>query len=141
MARSGRLRLIGKSDRARGYSGRVYAIAFDLLTNEMKERYGSPNWRNGYTEVREVLAEFGFADNKQGSLYYGHSETKAVDCVLGVQELARRLPWFSACVRDIRMLRIEEEDDLSMAIEKVAPLPSTGNLFDEDSPGPAAAAQ
>ncbi len=118
----------------------MYAIAFDLLTNEMEARYGNPNWRTGYKDVGDILAERGFADHKQGSLYYGHAETKAVDCVLAVQELARRLPWFSACVRAIRMLRIEDEDDLSVALEKVDPLPSIGSLFEADQP-PAAASQ
>jgi virulence-associated protein VapD len=118
------------NDRDTGYPGRMYAIAFDLLTSEMEVRIGNPSWRNGYKEVGEILGQHGFADHKQGSLYYGHRDTKAVDCVLAVQELARQLPWFPACVRDIRMLRIEEEDDLSMAIERVEPLPRPGSLFD-----------
>jgi virulence-associated protein VapD len=110
----------------------MYAIAFDLLTNEMEALYGSPGWRHGYKEVGDILRDHGFADHKQGSLYYGERDrVRAVDCVLAVQDLARQLPWFSACVRDIRMLRIEEEDDLSVAIEKVTPAPSTGTLFDE----------
>jgi virulence-associated protein VapD len=112
-----------------GYAGRMYAIAFDLLTKEMEARCGS-SWRNGYKEVGDILGEHGFADHKQGSLYYGNKNTKAVDCVLAVQDLARWLPWFSACVRDIRMLRIEEEDDLSVALEKVQPAPTTASLFD-----------
>ncbi|HEV3048308.1 MAG TPA: hypothetical protein VGY13_13220 [Solirubrobacteraceae bacterium] len=117
----------------------MYAIAFDLLTKEMETRCG-PNWRNGYKEVGDMLNAHGFSDHKQGSLYYGNKNTKAVDCVLAVQDLARHLPWFSACVRDIRMLRIEEEDDLSVAIEKVEPAPVTGTLFAADEP-PATAAQ
>lgn len=116
-----------------GYSGRMYAIAFDLLTKEMEARYGSPNWRTGYSDVGDILGEHGFSDHKQGSLYYGTKDTKAVDCVLAVQDLARRLPWFSSCVRDIRMLRIEEEDNLSVAIEKVEMPPMPGTLFDSSS--------
>ena len=33
-------------------------------------------------------------------------------CVLTVQRLSRKYPWFKASVRDIRMLRIEENNDL-----------------------------
>lgn len=111
----------------------MYAIAFDLLTKEMEARYGKPGWQNGYKDVGDILVAHGFTDHKQGSLYYGNPNTKAVDCVLAVQELARQLPWFSPCVRDIRMLRIEEEDDLSIAIERIEPAPITGTLFDDSA--------
>ena len=42
-------------------------------------------------------------------------------CVLAAIELARVLPWFSASVRDIRMLRIEEFNDLMPAVQQVMP--------------------
>jgi virulence-associated protein VapD len=107
----------------------VYAIAFDIDTDTMKKVYGNPNWRTGYTEVRDALAGWGF-DHQQGSVYFGTAEVTAVSCVLAVQDLAATLPWFSASVRDIRMLRIEENNDLSEAIEKALPLPATPQLFD-----------
>ena len=37
-------------------------------------------------------------------------------CVLAVQDLALSLPWFAASVRDIRMLRIDELNDLMPAV-------------------------
>jgi virulence-associated protein VapD len=36
-------------------------------------------------------------------------------------DLARSLPWFAASVRDIRMLRIEELNDLMPAIQQGRP--------------------
>jgi virulence-associated protein VapD len=40
--------------------------------------------------------------------------------VLAVQDLARAYPWFnSSVVTDIRMLRIEEDNDLNPAIVSV----------------------
>lgn len=113
------------------YAGRVYAIAFDMDTGTMQEEYGDPNWRKGYAEIGEILKSHGFDDHKQGSVYFGDPErVRAVTCVVAVQDLARQLPWFTASVRDIRMLRIEEEDDLSLALEKIEPLPATDRLFD-----------
>lgn len=44
----------------------------------------------------------------------------AVTCVLAVQDLTRRLAWFRPAVRDMRMLRIEENNDLGPAIEQAA---------------------
>jgi virulence-associated protein VapD len=40
----------------------------------------------------------------------------AVKCVITIQKLAKTYPWFSACVKDVRMLRIEENNDLMEAI-------------------------
>lgn len=113
------------------YAERVYAVVFDMDTKEMEGRYGNPNWRNGYAEIGAILKEHGFDDHKQGSVYYGDRErVTAVSCVVAIQDVAQRLPWFSASVKDIRMLRIEEEDDLSVALQQVQPLPSTGQLFE-----------
>ena len=44
----------------------------------------------------------------------------AVNCVLAAIDLARSLPWFAAPVRDIRMLRIEELNDLMPAVQQAA---------------------
>ena len=57
---------------------------------------------------------------KQGSVYFGNADMNAVKCVLTVRKLAQIHTWFSACVKDIRMLRIEEDNDLSPAVN--APL-------------------
>ena len=40
----------------------------------------------------------------------------AVKCVLTVRELAQTYTWFSTCVKNIRMLRIEEDKDLLPAV-------------------------
>lgn len=109
----------------------MYAIAFDMDTKEMEATYGNPNWRHGYSEIGAILRTHGFDDHKQGSVYFGDRErVTAVTCVVAVQDVAHQLPWFSASVRDIRMLRIEEEDDLAVALEKIEPALTTGQLFE-----------
>jgi virulence-associated protein VapD len=99
-----------------GRSGRVYAITFDLDTQTLEELYGNTSWRNAYTDIRNTLKKHGF-DWQQGSVYFGDNSVTAVSCVLATQDLTRTLPWFKASVRDIRMLRIEENNDLSAALE------------------------
>ncbi len=65
-----------------------------------------------------VLEDEGFL-RRQGSVYFGEPDrVDAVTCVLVAQRLANELPWFSQCVRDIRMLRIEENNDLGPAISR-----------------------
>jgi virulence-associated protein VapD len=96
--------------------GRVYAITFDLDIDSLKIHYGDP-YNNAYGEIRKVLLKQGFAW-QQGSVYFGGAKVNAVTCVLAAMELARVLPWFAASVRDIRMLRIEEFNDLMPAVQQ-----------------------
>jgi virulence-associated protein VapD len=94
----------------------MYAVVFDLDTKTLETTYGSDSWRNAYSDIRKVLADYGF-DWQQGSTYFGNDSVDAVRCVLSVQDLTTRFAWFSASVRDIRMLRIEENNDLMPAVE------------------------
>ena len=98
----------------------MYAIAFDMDTNLLREVYPNPSYNNAYMDIRRVLEdEYGF-EWRQGSVYFGNEKVDAVTCVLAAQELANRYDWFSAAVRDIRMLRIEENNDLMPAVERVS---------------------
>lgn len=102
-------------------NGRMYAITFDLDTLTLEQAYGGPSWRNAYSEIRNALNAFGF-NWQQGSVYFGDDKVNAVTCVLAVQDLTKKFPWFRSSVRDIRMLRIEENNDLSPAIDLAAPI-------------------
>jgi virulence-associated protein VapD len=96
--------------------GRVYAIAFDMDIESLRQHYGDP-YNNAYLEIRRVLQRHGFTW-QQGSVYFGGEQINAVTCVLAAMDLSRSLPWFAAAVRDIRMLRIEEMNDLMPAIQQ-----------------------
>jgi virulence-associated protein VapD len=96
--------------------GRVYAIAFDMDIESLRQAYGDP-YNNAYTEIRRVLERHGFTW-QQGSVYFGGERINAVTCVLAAIDLAQSLPWFAAAVRDIRMLRIEELNDLMPAVRQ-----------------------
>ncbi|MDK2760757.1 MAG: virulence factor [Sphingopyxis sp.] len=93
----------------------MYAIVFDLDTTTLEQTYPNTSWRNAYADVRKILEVRGF-DWQQGSTYFGNENVTAVDCVLAVQELKRQFDWFQPSVRDIRMLRIEENNDLGPAL-------------------------
>src|SRR5262249_17370594 len=94
----------------------VYAIAFDLDSEALRANYGDP-YKNAHLEIRKVLERHGFAW-QQGSVYLGSETVTSVTCVLAAMDLARSLPWFAASVRDIRMLRIEELNDLMPAVQQ-----------------------
>ena len=94
----------------------MYAITFDLDTQTLKDAYHNESYGNAYSDIRRVLVEeYGFSW-QQGSVYFGADGINAVKCVLAAQQLSQKHAWFKASVRDIRMLRIEEMNDLSPAL-------------------------
>jgi virulence-associated protein VapD len=93
---------------------RMYAIVFDMDIESLRDSYGDP-YNNAYMEIRKILQEHGFTW-QQGSTYFGGDKINAVTCVLAVIDLSKKLPWFSTSVRDVRMLRIEELNDLMPAV-------------------------
>lgn len=96
----------------------VYAIAFDMDTDTLQKTYPNESYKNAYADIRRVLVSHGFAW-QQGSVYFGDpKKVNAVTCVLAVMDLARTYSWFAPSVADIRMLRIEEQNDLMEAVRK-----------------------
>lgn len=91
----------------------MYAIALDLDTATLQASYGNSSWNNAYNDVKKVLDRYGFT-RQQGSVYFGNEKVNAVTCVIATVEMTRAYPWFAASVRDIRMLKIEELNDLVM---------------------------
>lgn len=96
----------------------TYAIAFDLDTDMLSKTYGKNSWNNAYAEIKDTLNDFGFS-RQQGSVYFGDKNVDAVMAVMATQKLAKKFSWFASSVKDIRMLRIEENNDLLPAIEMV----------------------
>ncbi len=93
----------------------MYAITFDLDTLQLQQQYPTASWQNAYNDIKKTLLTLGFKW-QQGSVYFGDENMNAVRCVLATQQLSQIYPWFKGCVRDIRMLRIEELNDLTPAL-------------------------
>jgi virulence-associated protein VapD len=96
--------------------GSMYAIAFDLDTDTLKKSYKNDSWQNAYNDIAKFLRDQGF-DRQQGSVYFGGDTVDMVTCQTAVQRLTLTYDWFAPSVRDIRMLRIEDNNDLTPAIE------------------------
>ena len=92
----------------------MYAIAFDLDT-AMAEALCGTGWRSCYEKIKLVFAEYGFG-RVQGSVYFGDETSDAVRCVMAVQDADRRYAWFGRVVKDLRMLRVDEDNDLLPAL-------------------------
>lgn len=94
----------------------MYAIAFDLDTDTLKKSYHNESWQNAYSDIGRFLRSHGF-DRQQGSVYFGDDGVDMVTCQTAVQRLTLAYDWFAPSVSDIRMLRIEDNNDLTPAIE------------------------
>ncbi|HIB7356516.1 TPA: virulence factor [Escherichia coli] len=98
----------------------MYAIAFDLDQDILQKTYPVLSYQNAYGDIKKALEAHGFT-RQQGSVYFGDvSRVDAVTCVLAVMDIAKNHPWFAPAVQDIRMLRIEENNDLMPAVRKAA---------------------
>ena len=104
--------------------GVVYAIAFDMDIEQLRIHYGDP-YNNAYLEIRRVLEGHQF-QWQQGSVYFGGPSVTAASAMVAVIDLTSQLPWFAASVRDIRMLRIEELNDLMPVVQRIAGLGGEG---------------
>lgn len=96
----------------------MYAIACDLDTEMLKKTYPSESFNNAYADIRNKLVSSHGFTWQQGSVYFGGETVNAVTCVIAVVDLTQTFPWFAPSVRDIRMLRIEEQNDLRPAMEQ-----------------------
>ncbi|WGF90818.1 virulence factor [Marinivivus vitaminiproducens] len=107
----------------------MYAICFDLDTAEAGRTHPSNDPTAAYKTIERVLKQHGF-NRTQGSVFFGTNDTGPVECVLAVQDLVKRHPAMKFIIRDIRMLRVEENNDLIPALGRQADLP-----FDDANEG------
>ena len=58
-------------------------------------------------------------DWKQGCTHFGDTNIDAIRCVRVAHKLAAKFSWFKPAIRDIRMLRIEDNNDSMAEIENI----------------------
>jgi virulence-associated protein VapD len=109
-------RSIGHNSRTGTRPPPMYAISFDLDSKVLETSYPTASWQNAYADIGRFLRERGF-DRQQGSVYFGDDSIDVVRCQMTVQQLTVEFDWFAPSVRDIRMLRIEDNNDLMPAVE------------------------
>ena len=90
----------------------MYAILINLDADSLLEHEKQNNVNQ---QIKIYMIENGFIW-KQGNIYFGNENITAVSCVVVIQKLAQKYSWFSTCVKEVRMLRIEENTDLLPAL-------------------------
>lgn len=98
----------------------MYAIAFDLDQDRLKAAYPGASPNNAYKEIEVILGAHHFS-RQQGSVYFGDMEkVNVVSCVMAIIDLATKCCWLADSVSDIRMLRIEDNNDLMPIVRHTA---------------------
>jgi virulence-associated protein VapD len=92
----------------------MFAIAFDLKVNELKENYGDL-YNQAYDEITAELATFGF-EQKLGSLYLSQNEdlTNLYEAITKLSNI----DWFKKSVRDIKAFKVENWSDFTDSIKR-----------------------
>lgn len=93
----------------------MYAVAFDLVIEDLKKSYGDP-YNNAYYEIQQEMDKLGF-DWKQGSLYITKSEAGSLATVYKAIKKLSSIKWFKESVRDIRAFKVEDWSDFTEIVK------------------------
>lgn len=92
----------------------MYAIAFDLKIDTLKETYGEP-YNGAYAEIQRELEDQGFVW-AQGSLYLT-DEGNELAAVFKAIDRLRKIEWFRKSVRDIRAFKVDSWSDFTEIVK------------------------
>lgn len=81
----------------------MYAIAFDLVQDDLKTHYG-PSHNNAYKDIEDVLEAYDFY-RRQGSVYV--TDNNDLANLFGAITALKALKWFGPSVKDLRAFRME----------------------------------
>jgi len=87
----------------------MFAIGFDLVVEQARELHPK-GVSQAYADVGATLNRYGFV-RVQGSVYVSQGDS-LVNVTLAMNAL-KALPWFPACVRDIRAFKVEHWSDFT----------------------------
>ncbi len=96
----------------------MYAIAFDMIVDNLKKHYGDP-YNNAYYEIEQVLKAQGFDNHTQGSLYLASPDLpNPLRAVYAAISSLKAIGWFRESVRDIRVFKVEDWSDFTEEFRK-----------------------
>ncbi len=88
-------------------------IEMDIILAHQTTDKVKKTYTKAYYLVRRYLEQNGF-EWKQGSVYFFKDKTVQDNLIILkiIRKLAKKYPWFLNCARDVRMLKIEAENDV-----------------------------
>ena len=93
----------------------MYAIAFDLKIDDLKQEYGEP-YNKAYDEIRQELEAVGF-EWTQGSVYISAGTKDNLTVVYKAINKLSKINWFKKSVRDIRAFKVEDWSDFTEIVK------------------------
>lgn len=93
----------------------MYAIAFDLKIDVLKQSYGEP-YNKAYDEIRQELETLGF-EWTQGSVYINSNSKNSLTTVYKAINRLSQIKWFKQSVRDIRAFKVEDWSDFTEIVK------------------------
>lgn len=93
----------------------MYAIAFDLNIDTLKQEYGDL-YNRAYDEIRKELETLGF-EWTQGSIYINHSDKDSLTTVYKAINRLSHIKWFQQSVRDISAFKVEDWSDFTEVVK------------------------
>ena len=89
----------------------LYAIAFDLKIDDLKNNCGEP-YNKAYDEIRQELESLGF-ERTQESVYMSNTSENSLTHVYKAINVLSKITWFKKSVRDIRAFKVEDWSDFT----------------------------
>lgn len=93
----------------------MYAITFDLSITQVEKHYRKKSYQKAHAEVTEFLAQHGF-ERYQNGLYVAAGDVSVAQVVMSVNELGQKHEWFGKAAQNVRLLEINQNVDLSVAL-------------------------
>ena len=91
----------------------AYAVLFDMDTKCLEREYGGKSHPNAYKAIGDVFRKYALV-NVQGSVYMGASSW--LECVSALQEMVETHKWFGQCVRNVRIFKVEDNNDITQFV-------------------------
>jgi len=92
----------------------MYAIAFDLKSDDLKKEYGE-SYNQVYDEVRQELEKLGF-EQVQESVYINKGEKNTLTDVHRAIAMLSKISWFKKSVKDIRVFKVVDWSDYTSIV-------------------------
>lgn len=92
----------------------MYAIAFDLVVNDVLALHPEQDPAAAYRDIGQVLGRYGF-EWRQGSLYTVDNDDMAN--LFAALMALRRISWFPRSVRDIHAFKVDQWADFTAIVK------------------------
>ena len=93
----------------------MYAIFLNIDIDNLNKQYNGNNTPNVYGHIRKFMVSNGF-EWKSINLYLGDDSINVVKCITTIQQLSSKYEWFKPYIKELRLLRISSDMDLSTAL-------------------------